>query len=205
MNHTNACKRAIWALGAGTVILALSACSTVDLTQVSVQKSEQTSLVPRLSVVEKATSRLSRIFHKKKWCAEGEMTTTQASNILLHGLKKDGVVRNGYKPASLKVLHADLDEAARHIHQTTRAAQVYLEMSTNADDLEKELNVLEQALRISRQAEARFSNALIGFGVEKDEVSQAYVREMNGLQSVTDIYGDRIRAAHTAKVLRQGA
>lgn len=185
----------------------LSACTTVDLSQVSVKQPEEVVEQPTHNVVERAALSLTRMFHDKGWCKSGpaEMTKT-ATNVLLNGIDTANKYLNGEStpiPASVvgtRQLSTDLSYANEQVEQTTKAAEVYLVMSEEMAELDTELSQLEAALLSAREAET-------GFGKSIETSSNYIVRRkytelsssIEELKNVTDAYGERIRSQIAAR------
>jgi len=180
----------------------LSACTTVDLSQVSIQQPQAITEQPKQNVVERAAYSLTSMFHAKGWCESGpaEMTKT-ATNVLLNGMDKDSEnTAISAIAVSTRQLSADLSNANKQVEQTTKAAEVYLVMSEDMAELDTELSQLEAALLSAREAEAGFGKSLqtsSNFIVKRKY--NALSKSIDELKNVTDAYGDRIRSQIAAR------
>ena len=99
------------------------------------------------------------------------------------------------------IVLSDIRIAAKHVEQTTKAAEVYLAMAPGEKSLRKELVSLEKALIASREASQVFEDALIktvGETSAMDFVS--YKNSVNELRDVTNAFGDRVRESQINKV-----
>ncbi|MCF6275860.1 MAG: hypothetical protein L3J05_08875 [Robiginitomaculum sp.] len=192
MRLTKICTTTLTAIS----IASLTACSTVDLSQIVINQPQEVSEKPKHNVVERATHSLTSMFKAKGWCKSDPNTKTQtATNVLLNGL--DTGTQNTAIPVlvvSTQQLSDDLTDAEAQIKQTTKAAEVFLVMAEDMADLGAELSQLEAALLVAREAET-------GFGKALETSSNLIIRRkyaslsssIDGLKTVTDAYGDRIR------------
>ena len=173
---------------------ALSACTTVNMTSVEGALPAKKAAVQD-NVVVKASDRLQTHFTEKGWISEPVKLKT-AAMILLRG-RDAGSERapgNAYsRNVSPAVLKADIAEATQMAGQTLKAADVYLTYADPAADLTMDLQALEGALLACRKAENTFTLA----GDQNDVLVDAEMGTMSAtlsnLQSVTDIYGQRVR------------
>lgn len=198
MKLMNVCTAAITT----TLIGGLSACSTVDLSQIALNQPQEVITKPEQNVVERAAYSLTNMFKSKGWCKSDPAEKTQtATNVLLNGIDMD--TQNTPVPVSVvstRQLSTDLTDAKAQIEQTTKAAEVYLVMADEMAELDAELSQLEAALLSAREAET-------GFGKALDASSNFIVRRKYSslsnsiaeLKTVTDAYGDRIRSQIAAR------
>ena len=177
----------------------LSACTTIDLSQVAFEQAETVSEKPKLNVVERATHALTENFRSKGWCKNSpEEKTKTATNVLLNGMQD---TQTTPVPAVVimdsEQLNASLVEANAQVVQATKAAEVYLNL-TMADGmavLDTELSQLETALLSARQAQVNFSKSLkISDEFLTRQKFDNFSSSVDNLKSVTDAYGDRIRS-----------
>ena len=183
-----------------TAALSMSACATVDLTEVTAPKAESTAKVADINVVHRAASKLYAAFTNRGFVAkDSRKKMRSAATVLLKGLEDknaSSVVSEGYvhKAADPVAILSDIRIAAGHVEQTTKAAEVFLVMAPGEKSLRKELVSLEKALIASREASQVFEDALIktsGETTAMDFVS--YERSVNELRDVTNAFGDRVR------------
>ena len=185
----------------------LSACSTVDLSQVAVTQSREKIVQPKKTVVERATTRLTRNFQEKGWCEVVEQDkTAKFASLLLKGIKTTPEARQAtpLQRVSIRQLRRDIHLASIQIRQTTKAADVFLNLNGGAEELDPELGRLETALTSARQAESHF------IGLQSPEVAKVLMPDMDklhqaiiNLQKITDSYGEQIRQSLAAR--RNGA
>ena len=184
------------------IIGGLSACTTVDLSQVAIEQPQVSIEKPNLNVVERASQSLTSTFRAKGWCKTGpEEKTRTATNVLLNG------IGSGQKNTPVPVatlsraqLSAELTDANTHVVQATKAAEVYLVMADAKAELDNELSLLETALLSAREAETRFDKALEksgGFMARRK--LKILSKSVDNLKNVTDAYGDRIRQQIAAR------
>lgn len=190
-----------------TAALSMSACATVDLTEVTAPKAESTAKVADINVVHRAASKLYAAFTNRGFVAkDSRKKMRSAATVLLKGLEDknaSSVESEGYvhKAADPVAILSDIRIAAGHVEQTTKAAEVFLVMAPGEKSLRKELVSLEKALIASREASQVFEDALIktsGETTAMDFVS--YERSVNELRDVTNAFGDRVRESQMTKL-----
>lgn len=189
-------------LGALSVVVVftagLSACTTVDLSQVAIQSESVTAAAPeKQNVVQRASASLTSKFRSKGWCSGGPQEKTQtATSVLLNGVDATPV-KNQNKNisfASADHLAAELASANEHVVQTTKAAEVYLSISDNSTNFDSELSLLETALLSAKEAEIRFGRAVATTQNSSATRNYELLRSsVKLLKAVTDSYGDRAR------------
>ena len=190
------------ALGALILITTgLSACTTVDLSQVAINSEPEKVAPVQQNVVERSAKALTAKFQDSGWCSASPQEKTQtAASVLLNGIDSESTpISPTYKAAKSSQLASHLLEANRHVEQTTKAAEVYLSMYENSS-LDLELSVLETALLSAREAEKRFGLEAVKYNNET--IQSRYVILQNSvdeLKTVTDSYGERIRSDIAAK------
>lgn len=190
---------------------ALSACTTVDLTQVAVNHPQATSQETERNVVEKASFSLIRLFHSKGWCESDPAEKTKtATNVLLNGMDTDskGVQLYMAVPITLAQVVSDIAEANYQVEQTTKAAEIYLVVADDMAQLDKELSQLEAALLSSREAQASFVKNVDELS-EADHLTHEELEKISNsideLKAVTDAYGDRTRSQIAARASGAGS
>ena len=190
-----------------TAALSLSACATVDLTEVTAPKSASAAQVADVNVVQRAASKLNAAFTNRGFVAkDSRKKMRSAARVLLKGLEDKGaasITSAGYADSAVDsvIVLSDIRIAAKHVEQTTKAAEVYLAMAPGEKSLRKELVSLEKALIASREASQVFEDALIktvGETSAMDFVS--YKNSVNELRDVTNAFGDRVRESQINKV-----
>lgn len=189
-----------------TAALSLSACATVDLTEVTAPKNASAVKVADVNVVQRAASKLYAAFTNRGFVAkDSRKKMRSAARVLLKGLEDKGstsVTSAGYADTAVDsvIVLSDIRMAATHVEQTTKAAEVYLAMAPGEKSLRKELVSLEKALIASREASQIFEDALIktvGETSAMDFVS--YKNSVNELRDVTNAFGDRVRESQINK------
>jgi len=184
--------------------LSLSACATVDVSGYGAS-TETVAAIPAAekgNVITRSVMRLYDVFVDRGWYEDTSRKRVQsAANILLNGLQtpdvKDGTVQLA-SAASTDVLLDDIQTARYHIVQTTKAADVYLEIASGDASLTDELKQLQKALRVSEKVTDGFaSNDLAGNAAVKSDLS-ALQGEVDALRRVTDAFGDVVRARRIA-------
>ena len=174
----------------------MGACTTVDLSQVAIEK-PQIAEKPVQNVVERSSISLTSLFRKKGWSNNGPAEkTNKATRVLLGGLDQNGTEQNSLTIVMNRgQLEADIVEANAQILQTTKAAEVYLTISDETADLGTELSMLEKALLSARAAEDGFARAIdINFSDKAKQDFAILSGSVDRLKDITDAYGNRIRA-----------
>jgi len=199
----------------------LSACTTVDLTQIAVNQPQISGEQTEQNVVELASLSLTKMFHDKGWYESDPAEKTKtATNVLLNGIDTNDIDTGDIDtsgqgkyvvvvtPISMNQLNADITAANYQVKQTTKAAEVYLVVADDMAELDKELSQLEAALLSSREAQAGFAknvNALPEKSHEARHKLEDISKSIDSLKIVTDAYGDRIRAQIAVRANRAGS
>jgi len=190
-----------------TAALSLSACATVDLTEVTSPKTASTANIADVNVVQRAASKLYAAFSNRGFVAkDSRKKMRSAARVLLKGLEDKSsasVEAAGYTELATDrmVVLSDIRIAAGHVEQTTKAAEVYLAMAPGERSLRKELISLEKALIASREASQVFEDALIKTSGETKAMDfVSFNQSVNELRDVTNAFGDRVREAQVTKV-----
>lgn len=183
-------------------ILPLSACATVDLADMT-PAAKQTVQPVHENVVIRATEALTAKFTQAGWSEPVDPDRfKKAANFLLRGissLEVDTDISYAEKAKSLTVVRSDISVATAEVSKVVKAAEVYLDMASEEDDLREELKSLEKAMSSCRKSELMFKRALENVGVEKTDAElQNAELAMNALRDVTNIYGERVRAQRTS-------
>lgn len=183
------CSMAIGRLIVLAPVLILGACATVDLTQASLNTSEQSAVKPQQNVVKQASQKLTSLFTSKGWCKDTKTASSQsAASVLLRGRKSDENTAVKFDDIA-----NDIAVATNHIHQTTKAAEVFLVMAEDHYDMSQELSVLETALLSAHQAQANFKAAPNSSTSKYKGDFNNFQNSLTALQRITDQYGARIR------------
>jgi len=189
----------------------LSACTTVDLTQVAVNQPLAPSEKIEQNVVERASLSLTSMFHAKGWCkSDPAKKTKTATNVLLNGVGTQHHVTGSQMsaPVTLTQVITDMTAANYQVKQTTKAAEIYLVVADDSTKLDNELSQLEAALLSSREAQAGFVKTVNAFP-DKNHISLNKLKEISksidNLKAVTDAYGERIRTQIAAQVTSAGS
>ncbi len=201
-------KRHIFTVGGGIILLCtgmLSACTTVDLSQVSMNKKPVALVKPVQNVVEKAAMSMTAMFTRKGWCEVSTTQTQSATSMLLNGVedKPSQVTLHADVVLSSRQLSDDLILAQEQVNQTTKAAEIFLTMSEEVSDFDKELSLLETALLSAREAEGNFETTLELVANQKNHQQyKDFQNSVGKLKRITDAYGDRIRHQITMRANR---
>lgn len=86
----------------------------------------------------------------------------------------------------------DIKTARYHIVQTTKAAEVYLDIASADANLTPELKQLQQALRLSEEAQSSFVENKTNTSAVNIELTGLKV-DVDNLRRVTDNFGDVVR------------
>lgn len=186
--------------------LSLSACATVDLTEVTAPKTAASAQAVDVNVVQRAASKLYAAFSNRGFVAKDSRNKMRsAARVLLKGLEDKNTTSTemaGYVSLATdaNVVLSDIQMAATHVEQTTKAAEVYLVMAPSENSLRKELISLEKALIASREASQVFEDALIKTSGETTAMEfTSFNRTVNELRDVTNAFGDRVRESQIVK------
>ena len=179
----------------------LPACATVDLADVA-SPSVRADAPADVNVVKRAAAKLKTAFTQRGFGPNASKRKMHAAaDMLLNGIQSTGASdaddhynANRKSPA---LVTADILVANRHVEQTRRAAEIYLEMAPRDRDLVAELKDLEAALVASEKAVRTFTVAL-------DDAPTSELRTLRGsvdrLRHVTDEFGIRVRTARSEKL-----
>lgn len=186
---------------------ACTGCATVDLNEMNLPMAEASSQKD-FNVIERAVAKLKSAFSSKGFVAKtSRKRVKSAAKILLTGLEEKQVTSTGdagYSdtPKPVSVVLADMNFAKQHIVQTTKAAEIYLEMAPKDRKLDKDLVRLEAALMASLEASNVFEVSLEGQMVER--MTDFDIAVAN-LRKVTDEFGARVRQQQVEKHLTDSA
>lgn len=187
-----------------TAIISLSACATVDVSGYAAP-SETVSVVKPVetgNIITRTVKRLYNVFVDRGLYEDNSRKRVQsAANILLNGLQTpsaDGQSGDSADVIALTDFSSDVQTARYHITQTTKAAEVYLDIASNDADLSEELKQLQKALRVSEKATDRLAQ----YDMQNDQEAAAQIlalqTDVNKLRDVTDAFGDVVRARRIA-------
>lgn len=181
--------------------LVCTGCTTVNLQTMAGSPDKQAAAeVEDRNVVQRAVEKLRNAFASRGF---GEKTSQKkmhaAANMLLNGLSARSVSSASADyiehPKPRALILEDVTLAQRHVDQTQRAAEVYLEVAPLDRDVKDELESLEEALMASEKAILTFKAALTDMNAAELDALKISVDE---LRSVTDRFGDRVRASKSA-------
>ena len=185
--------------------LTLPACATVDIAEMAAPAARAETQA-EVNIVSRAVSKLKAAFTQRGFGPKASKRKMHAAaDVLLNGINSEAA-GSAYdynsEARSVAVVTADILVAKRHVDQTTRAAEIYLEMAPTGRDLGEELSELEAALLVSEKACKVFAEALDGADmVELDGLK----RSVDGLRDVTDAFGFRVRLDRSAANAPQAA
>lgn len=184
------------AIGVTLVLSGLTACTTVDLSQVAVQSQPTQTTPAQQNVVERASLSLTSKFREEGWCSGGPQEKTQtATSVLLNGIQSSSLQTETKPRVEASDIRTDLRTASQHVEQATKAAEIFLETSDQIVELDKELSLLETALLSAREAEVRFGETVKVNGLETALGDLSNLQNaITALKDVTDKYGDRARS-----------
>ncbi len=185
-------------------VFSLSACATVDVTGYGTSPAIVKPADKAVSgnIITRSVKRLYDVFIDRGFYEDSSRKRVQsAANILLNGLQtSDSGVQtiSETAPVTTAALLDDVQTARYHIEQTTKAAEVYLEVASGDAKLVDELKQLQKALRVSEKAVDGFTVSDLAENHEvKTELTELR-REINKLRNVTDDFGDVVRARRIA-------
>lgn len=180
-----------------------SGCATVNLTSMagSDDAAPTTAAEADINVVQRAVLRLRDAFASRGFGAHSSERKMQAAaDMLLNGLSAtqtsaDDAAYGDTVRDSAMILE-DIRVARVHVEQTTRAADVYLEVAPTRRNLQDELSHLEAALLASEKAAKMFGEAIVG----EDPTELILLRQsVDSLREVTNEFGARVRTAKRMK------
>jgi hypothetical protein len=185
-------------------IISLSACATVNVSDygtspdsVSVVQTAQQG-----NIITRSVMRLYNVFVNRGLYEDTSRKRVQSTaNILLNGLQTpdlDNGAASVIEASTTTALLDDVQTARYHIEQTTKAAEVYLEIASGEASLLDELKQLQKALRVSEKVTDGFvQNKLAeNYGIKSEILGLQ--GDVNKLRGVTDEFGDFVRARRIA-------
>lgn len=184
--------------------LVCTGCATVDLQNMA-GSSDNVSTVQYESesnVVQRAVAKLRDAFASRGFGTKTSQRKMQAAaDMLLNGLSAQTVSVDdddyAATPKSVAAVIEDIQIARGHVEQTTRAAEVYLEVAPRSRKLDDELESLEAALLASERATKFFQSAL----PDNTSADLADLRvSVDGLRAITDAFGTRVRMTNSDKL-----
>lgn len=184
-----------------TVALSCTACATVDL-QSMAGTSETTTYASKTetNVIMNAVARLKAVFAERGFGAEtSKRKMHAAADMLMNGISAESLTEKDTPYSSeakaVPVVLADADLAMRHVDQTRRAAEIYLDLVDPNEAVDEELESLQAALLVSERALLMFRQSL---PTEHHSDLQPLRTSVDGLRDITDQFGDRVRHSHIA-------
>ncbi|RKQ71111.1 hypothetical protein DES40_0419 [Litorimonas taeanensis] len=176
-----------------------SACATVDMTDMAKTSSNPISQVVDVNVVERAASKLYAAFTNKGFVAKTSRNKMHsAAMTLLKGLQKTPLSHEddyAHNVGSWDALQADVIMAQGHVDQTRQAAEIYLAMAPGNKSLRKELMSLEKSLLAANEAKQSFSEAeALYTSPTRPALLESYTTSVDELRTITDAFGQRVRA-----------
>lgn len=172
----------------------MTGCATVDMTDMATPMAAKTETVSEKNIVQRAAAKLYNAFTNRGFVAKSSGKRVQsAASILVNGLEERELTEadTDYAARALptSVVEADIRFASAQVRQTTKAAEVFLEMADSDRNMKKELISLEKALMASREASAAFAKSL----ASDNSGVMGLNTEITSLKRVTDRFGERVR------------
>ena len=182
-----------------SVALSCTACATVDLQSMGGSSNGPTyETKSEMNVIMSAVARLKAVFAERGFGAEtSKRKVHAAAEMLMNGISAETASDNDDAYArdakAVPVVLADAELAMRHVDQTRRAAEIYLDLVDPEEPVEKELESLQAALLTSERALASFRASL-----PEDNKADLVPLEtsVDGLRDITNQFGDRVRQSH---------
>ena len=187
---------------AAIAFFSLSACATVDVTAIGAADAEAEQLQVAEqdgNVITRAVMRLQDVFVDKGWHEDQSRKQVQsAASILLNGLQKtvSGTPRLINASTGNQMLIDDIKTARYHISQTTKAAEVYMNVASSDADFKLELNQLQKALQLSEAVQVHFKDE--AFGTNVDAHLELLASDVKSLRVITDEFGEAVRSRSIA-------
>lgn len=184
----------------------LSGCATVNMSEIAVPQTAKAEAPAEKNIVLRAATKLYNALTNRGFVAKDSGERVQsAANILLEGLKERDVTVDSVDYAAQNypkaTVEADIRYAARQVSQTTKAAEVYLEIADTDQNMREELQSLEKALLAARDASTVFSQS-----IDAENSELLYLdSELDGLTRITDRFGERVRLQAAAELAARRA
>jgi len=180
------------------LVFTLSACATVDITDMASNNAPVSSeTVKQSNVIKHLSAKLVSTFKDKKWTNLATAKSGQSTaDILLRGVSQEAVVvkaSTSQQKVTANALSANIREAEHHVFQLTKAAEKYFTLAEDDVILRDELTVLELALLTSRQAEQTFTHDVELLTEAPDLDLAEYIESVSSLRDITDEYGQHVR------------
>ncbi|GHA83089.1 hypothetical protein GCM10009069_02970 [Algimonas arctica] len=187
-----------------TTALFCTGCATVDLQNMAGSSDTASTMQyeSESNVVQRAVEKLRDAFASRGFGAKTSQRKMEAAaDMLLNGLLAQTVSSDegdyAATPKPVAAVIEDIQMARGHVEQTTRAAEVYLEVAPQNRSLDDELKSLEAALLASERATQSFQSALPDSKyADLDDLR----RSVDALRDVTDAFGQRVRMSHSDKL-----
>ena len=185
------------------LLLSLGACATVDIADMTTLGGDKTvSTAPQSNVVINASDKLYASFEEKGLCLSQSERMKTAAAALLKGREaltnhpESAYVNQGY---AIGKIRSDLSQAASLLENTSKAAEVYLDLAPTDADLRPELKRLEQAIYATQSAQRQFNMAIEKAQPGTPDEMKEYQAAAEDLRLITNTYGDRVRSAGQAQ------
>ncbi|MGJ8559743.1 MAG: hypothetical protein ACSHX3_05865 [Litorimonas sp.] len=185
-----------------TTAILCTGCATVDLQNMAGSSDTPSAMQyeTESNVVQRAVEKLRDAFASRGFGAKTSKRKMQAAaDMLLNGLSARTVSSDDYTATArpIAAVIEDIQLARGHVEQTTRAAEVYLEVAPRSRNLDDELKSLEAALLASERATQFFQSALPdNTYADLDDLRLS----VDGLRAITDAFGERVRMSNSDKL-----
>jgi hypothetical protein len=187
-----------------TAALVTSGCATVDLQNMA-GSSDATAIAAyeaESNVIQRAVEKLRDAFASRGFGPKTSRRKMEAAaDMLMNGLSAGnasvGVDDYAEAKKSAALVIEDIRLARGHVEQTTRAAEIYLEVAPQSRKLDDELENLEAALLVSERATQSFQSALPD---NENADLNDFRASVDRLRGVTDAFGDRVRMTNSDKL-----
>lgn len=187
-----------------TSALVVTGCATVDLQNMAGSSAPTTTAQyeTQSNVVQRSVQKLRDTFASRGFGVKSSKRKMQkAADMLMNGMSAQSVTSQDGDYASegktQGMIVEDIQLARGHIRQTTRAAEIYLEVAPLGHKFDDELMSLEAALLASERAVQVFETALTDD--RNSELASLRVA-VDGLRAVTDEFGARVRMSRSDKL-----
>lgn len=205
MNGEKSMKRGWLMIGLGAALC--TGCATVDLQSMAgMERSTAAVSETDTNVVERAVAKLRAVFASRGFGEKSSQKKMQAAaDVLMNGLNASLSADPQYDdlPRLIAEVREDMRLATRHVEQTTRAAEIYLEVAPEDRLLDKELDSLQAALLASERASRGFSAALENYETGSSQTNPdliAFRTSVDALRESTDAFGARVRATRSQRL-----
>ncbi len=175
-------------------MLSLGACATVDIADMTTLGGDTAiAQADKTNVVITASDKLYAEFEDKGLCQSETERMKSAAAFLLQGRQAlTNHPEGAYvtKVSDFEQLQVDMVQATLLVKNTSKAAEIYLDLAEPESDFRPELKRLEKAVYATQSAKIQFK--LVSDKIGETDFSK-FDAAAEDLRKVTNVYGDRVR------------